>query len=103
MFPKYIQEMLTSRRLVMADITVPEKYGDFLGYTFRLLQRFKTVEDARFPYDLEKLLNYAKKHGAETAIISVRDAHVGKEVIWSAVVGITDPVALKMEKYIDSL
>lgn len=56
--PKYVLKQISEGRLI------PCKYllaGDFLGYTFRFSQRWKTTEDRKFRKDLQRFLAFAIK------------------------------------------
>ena len=93
--PKYVQKCISERRLV------PCKYmlaGDFLGYTFRFSQRWKTTEDGRFHKDLQRFLTFAIRKNADAKVLKYERKVRNGSIIWSAIVGVTDPVALFVEK-----
>ena len=99
--PKYIIRLLEEKRLrPVLYIANDDNHDDFWGYTFRLNQRFKTTEDCRFKKDLQRLVDYAKRNNADALILECDYKMNRGSRIWSAVVGITDPVAHAIEKII---
>lgn len=92
--PKYVLKQISEGRLI------PCKYllaGDFLGYTFRFSQRWKTTEDRKFRKDLQRFLAFAIKKNADAKVLKYERNVRNGSTIWSAIIGVTDPVALFIE------
>ena len=95
--PKYIVSLLEEKRLRPCLYKDNDDNRDFWGYTFRLNQRFRTTEDGRFKRDLQRLVDYAQRNHADAMILEC-DYHMNRgSRIWSAIIGISDPVAQAIE------
>ena len=95
--PNYIIEMIEN-----GQMTIANNYDNnlYVGYTYKVDSRFKTVTDYKFESNVNRLIKFATKHGAMSEVIQLNVRVIRGQRISSALVGITDPVSNLIDKVI---
>ena len=94
--PKYIQNMLPCLKPVFHNQGQP-------GYTFKLYGKYRYGRNQTLPGDAHRLVEWARRNYADAKILELHqrdhyDRRRGVNIDY-AIVEITDPVALAIEKH----